>query len=428
MVFLDELTPHAALEPSFTFPSSFVLPRYGGGSVANLPPSIGQLLGTSEGWAGPPLDASLLDPLGKDIERVILLLVDGVGWDRLNEQLARDDAGFHDILAQCGVLKAPITTVAPATTSVATTTVLCDGSTPAEHGMLGYSFLLGQRGVVANALFWHPVGKKNAEHGELEAWGLNPETFLSVPSTAEVLAHADIPMRVVMPGSFQRSPLSRMRPRGAEVDGYLNSVDMWLKLGQWLEDTAGRKAYAYAYYADFDSLSHRDGKNAVFWDALWREFVFHLKQFIGSLSARQRRGTLLLLTADHGHVVTPPHERTFLQDHPTLMELSTLPPGGEPRQTYWYARPGCKADLLAYAREALIDDFIAIDAAEALAAGLYGDPNRLHPDASRRLGDMVLLAKGPHTLWDAADERIMLGMHASLEAEEMVVPLIGLRL
>lgn len=421
------LPPSPNKSLSSLLPDSFVAPQYDGRSIANLPATVGHLLGVTEGWVGAGLEASLLESLGNDIERVVLLLIDGLGWNRLQAQLERDDAGFEDVLGLYGVLNMPITSVAPSTTSVATTVILGDGAAPAETGMLGFSFVLAELGLIANMLFWYPAGKRNPLHGELEGWGLEPETFLRTPSAAEVLAQANVPMRVVMPKTYSDSPLSRMRPRGAEVDGFINATDMWFKLGSWLEETAGKKAYAYVYYPDFDTLSHRDGCDAPVWEELWTDFSFQVARFFAGLTASQRSKTLFLLTADHGHVVTPPQAGRFLQDYPKLLEHSLVTPGGEPRHLYLYARAGHKAELLAYARAQLANEFVALDGAEALAAGLYGDPARLHPDAVRRVGDVVLLAKGSHFLWDKRNRDTLLGLHGSLTEDEMLVPLIGLR-
>ena len=408
-------------------PPPFVPPRYGEASIANLPATVGNLLGVQEGWASPALESNILNAFGDDLERVVLLLVDSLGWTRLEEQLKREDAGFSELLERHGVAHLPITSVAPSTTAVATTVILGNGATPAETGMVGYAFLLAQLGVVANMLFWYPAWKQGGALGELETWGLKPETFLETPSVAEVLKSANIATHVVMPEAYKDSPLSRMRPRAAEVEGYVNAADMWHKLGRWLEDTAGKKAYAYAYYPDFDTLSHRDGSDAPVWNALWFEFVFHLNRFVSGLSAQQRKKTLFLITADHGHVVMPVEGRQFLQDYPRLLELCSVMPGGETRHYYLYARSGCKKALLEYAQTHLSDIYVVLDTEEALQAGLYGNPARMHPDTPRRLGDVVLLAKGKGYLWGAEPERVLLGMHGSLLSDEMTVPLVALR-
>ena len=410
------------------FPESFVLPHYDGRSIANLPATIGSLLGAPEGWASPALDAKVLEPLPHDIERVVLLLVDGLPWWRLQQQLEQQNEGFNELFAGYGRIFTPITSVAPSTTCVATTVILGNGANAAETGMMGYQFLLPQQGVMANMLFWHPAGRTKERYGELVDWGLQPEGFIPTPTLAEQLSQGGATMRVIMPSLYKSSPLSRMQMRGAQIDGYLNAADMWLKLGGWLGETSGRRSYAYAYYPDFDSLSHRDSPDAPFWSYLWQEFMWHLRQFVAGLTPQQRQKTLLLITADHGHLTTALSERIYLHHHKPLLDMCAMIPGGEPRHLYLYARHGAKDDLLAYARTALGQQFVALDAQDALVAGLFGDPSRLHPETERRMGDVILISKGASYLWERGKQQILLGKHGGLEAEEMLVPLIALGL
>ncbi len=403
-----------------------VTPRYENQSIANIPATIGRLLGVNRGYSSPPLHDDILKGLGTDINRVILMVVDGLGFDRLGRQLQTDDQGFSKILKNHGLSYSPITSVSPSTTCVATSVLLSNGATAAEMGMMGYMFLLPQLALVANMLFWLPAYKANARIGELVEWGIKPEEFLPNPSMAQTLANLKTTMRVVMPEAYKNSPLSRMQLRGAEVDGYIGASDMWLKLKNWLTETSDKKAYAYAYYPDFDTLSHRDTANAEIWNALWREFNFQLKNFIDSLSNSERRKTVFLLTADHGHVSTPLEKRVYLEDHRFLLDNSIMMPGGEPRQTYLYAKNGQKQALINYVKEQL-PSFLALDADEALEAGLYGSIKNIHPEASRRLGDVILLSKDESYLWPKAVKRKMLSKHGGLLPDEAIVPFIALR-
>jgi hypothetical protein len=415
------------VKPSLPTPTAAtVWPRYDGGSLANLPPTIGRLLGVEEGWVAPGLDTDLVADTD-EIERVVLVLLDGVGWHRLTRQLG-EDASVLELLQPYHPSLRSITSVSPATTSVATTTLWCNGAAPAEHGMLGYTFLLPEAGLVANLLFWIPAWKPGARYGELESWGLKPEAFLPVPSIAQVLASGGVKTTAFLPAGIAKSPLSRLQMRGAEVEGYVNAADLWLKLSGWLDKTSGGRAYAYAYYPDFDSLSHRDGPEARFWPFLWRELAFHLEGFFKRLTSKERRGTLLLLTSDHGHVASPLEKRVVVQDHPDLTRRLALTPGGEARHTYLYARSGHAEAVHDYVTERLADRFMLLDAEEALAAGLYGPPERLHPETPRRLGDFILLPKGGNYLWMKQLETTFYGLHGGLEADEMLVPLLALRL
>jgi hypothetical protein len=407
-------------------PKRWVLPRYHGRSVANLPATVGTLLGVTEGWASPALEPALLAKLPKRVKRVVLLLVDGLPWWRFEQQLAADDAGFHELYHRYGLTCEPLTSVAPSTTSVATTVIFGNGACAAETGMLGYQFLLPSLGVVANMLFWHPAGRAKARVGELTGWGLKPEDFVPSASLAQQLAAGGVPTRVIIPAPYTESPLSRMQLRGAQLEGYLSSVDMWLKLRGWLGETGA--GFAYLYYPDFDSLSHRDSPDAAFWPELWVAFVWQLRRFVAQLSPKERRETLLMITADHGHLSTPVAQRRYFQDHPELLQMCALIPGGEPRHLYLYARHGAKGELLEYARAQLADRFVALDAEAALSGGLYGDTARMHPETPRRLGDVVLLAKGGACFWDKQNERVLLGKHGGLEPEEMLAPLVVLDL
>ncbi len=409
-------------------PDGFVLPRYDGRSIANLPPTIGTLLGVDEGWVAPPLHSDLLDGLGEGIERVILLVVDGVGWRRMWEVVEQQDPAFREFLAERGARAMPITSVSPATTSVATTTLWCNGAAPAEHGLVGFSFLLMEQAAVCTLLFWKPIGHQEGGYGELETWGLQPETFLTVPSIAQLLAQGGVKTSVLSPQAIMSSPLSRMQMRGAEVKGYQNTTDLWLSLESWLEASAGTRGYCYAYYPDFDMFSHRDSPIHRSWEALWRELRFQMSHFLDRLSPEARGKTLLLLTADHGHVHSPKERRILPRDHPELLRHFMLYPGGEPRHNFLYLRDGHRAAARAYVEAHLADSFHLLDGHEALHAGLYGPPERLHPDAERRIGDLVMLSKGGAMLWTVSPDRMYYGMHGSLEADEMIVPLIALRL
>lgn len=407
-------------------PDSYVLPRYDGRSILNLPATIGALLGCETGWVAPPLEEALWADLKDGVERVIFLLVDGIGWRRLWTVLNRYDTKFIRWLNGRGATVFPITSIAPSTTSVATTTLWGNGAAPAEHGMLGYTFLLAEQSALCNMLSWHPVGGGN--YGELKYWGVEAESFLPTPSIAQLLALGGVKTTTIMPQQIVNSPLSKMHMREATVRGYLNDADLWLQLRKWLKYTQKERAYCYAYYPDFDTFSHRDGPDNFSWVALWRTFRHHLTNFLQYLNTDLSRNTLLLISADHGHVFCPTFKRTLLESHPDLARHLTLMPGGEPRHSFLYARAGHRDAIRDYYHRHLVADFHLLEAADALQAGLYGPPERLHPDTERRIGDFVLLSKKAATFYHKAPNKSLLGMHGSLEPEEMIVPFIAVRL
>ncbi len=410
------------------FPDA-VWPRYDGGSILNLAPTLGQWLGVEGGWAAAPLDRALQPGGRPGTERVVVLVLDGLGYRRLaRHRGAGGGDALERLLARFDGRVERLTSVSPATTSVATTCLLGNGSAPGRSGMLGFRQRLPGPGVVANMLLWRPDGDREARVGDLERWGVVPEDFLSEPGLFQVLARGGVGGAAFLPARIRSSPLSRMQLRGVEVRGTLHPADLFAQLGEWLAATAGRRGVAYGYLTEFDSLSHRDGPQAPTWDALALSIVADLERAVAGWPAAARRGARLWITADHGLVQTPPENRTLAPALAPLRTLMCAPSGGEARHTYLYARPGAAGELRAAAGEALGEGFVVLDGQEALRAGLYGSPSALHPEASQRVGDAVILARGPHSLWLDDPDTVLHGMHGSLEPEEMEVPWMTLRL
>lgn len=156
------------------------------------------------------------------------------------------------------------------------------------------------------------------------------------------------------------------------------------------------------------------------------------RELLQPLSPAARKGTVLLIMADHGQVNGPREEQHFLEDYPELADLLLMRPSGEPRLVYLYARQGAQADLLTGLNEQLGHALLALPAQEALEAGLFGPPP-FAADAGARLGDVVAVLRGGHTLFetrlrDGHNAEVLFGRHGSMTAAEMAVPWIAMRL
>lgn len=411
-------------------PGSWVWPDYAQGSLANIPATVGGLLGAQGPWRSAPLARELSSD---GATRVVLLLVDGVSQRLLQRLVGTTNTTLTRLLARYGALPGgelppPITSVSPSTTTAATTVIQADGGAPGALGVVGFTQRLPRQGVVANMLFFQPVHDRGAQLGDLERWGVTPEQMRGAPSIYQLLAAAGVHGYGLAPSNIYRNPLSRLQFEGAQVRGYVDWVDMLTLLGAHLEATAGEPSFTYAYMPDFDSLMHRDGEASPSVPRLFEAFVRELERTLHGLSPAAREGTLFLITADHGHATTPVAEQRYLEDLPQLRRLMGTSEAGEPRHVFLYAAANRVEELHAAAEDELGGGFAVLRGADALAAGLYGDPLTLHPEADRRVGDVVLLAKGGATLWPDRRQARLLGMHGSLEPEEMLVPFLPLRL
>lgn len=401
------------------------LPEYAGGSILNLPAEIGRLLGVPDGWTSPPLAGGV----GVDtaaVRRVALLLIDGLGWMRLR-RVAAEDPRWQRIIARHGGAQRALTSVVPATTTVATTALLSNGAAPVRSGMLGYSQRLPALGRVADMLYWRTVEPPGRRPEPLERLGLAPETFLPTPSLFQTLARGGVTCEALLPAAIRHSPLSRMQFRGAVPRGTAGLEDALRQLGALLAERPEVR-FAYAYHPDLDAVSHREGPDGAAWQASFAAIVATLDGWLASLPDAARRGTLVLVTADHGLVPTPPHRRRLLASLEALRPLLAGPPGGEARHVHLYARPGLAEALLDAAGRALGEDFIVLSGPRAVRAGLYGAPDRRHPEADDRVGDVVVLALGEGSLWTDEPATVLRGMHGALDEREMRVPLLALPL
>ena len=405
-------------------PEEFILPHYSGYSIANIPATVAALLGVELAGAAPPLPAHLWADLATGVQSVVIVLLDAVGYLHLRRMLSEEDSALRR-LAQAGRL-APLTSVFPSTTVVALTT-LWTGRTPLGHGFLGTKLLLSDQGVLANMLHLSPAAHRQPE--ELLDWGWEPEEFVTVPSLAQQLTAGGAQAVAHTPLPFIGGGLTRIFLRGmTSVRGYVGFSDMWVNLRRTIIQRRGKPLFASAYWGSTDSIAHLYGPDAEPFRAELHHLARSLDEdFLAPLPAAAQEGTLLIITADHGQTATPPERAVRLSDHPALQQMLLIPPAGEPRAAYLYVRPGQADALRAYVAEFLADRFLLLEMDRALAAGLFG-PEEPTPELRARLGDFLLLARNDSRLIVGEEPMPFHGHHRSLTREEMLVPLLMVRL
>jgi hypothetical protein len=404
-------------------PEEFVLPDYGGRTLANVPATVAAWLGAPLTGL-PPLYEPLWQPVGNSIKRVVVLLLDSLGWNILQPLLPELEPLMKEV-----TLFDRITSIFPSTT-VAALTSLWTGYAPAQHGLVGLRLFFPEQAVLGQMLRFSPNFALFPD--SLIDAGVDPERFLHVPGFAEQLAEAGIPAYSFKGYSIIDSALSRMHDRGVtESYGVETFADLMVQIRSLLERTAGHPLYAYGYWSSIDSLSHIRGYDHPSIVAELRGMVYQIRrELLDKLTLAARRDTLLCILADHGQVISSPADHVYLKSHPELMRLLLMRPAGEPRTAYFYARQGRQADLLAYLNDHLNDTLAAIPSHLALEAGLLG-PKPYAPEALLRLGDLLVTMRHNHVLL-TADEidkaGDMPGRHAGMTAAEMFVPWLVFRL
>ncbi len=409
---------------NFSLPGEFLLPEYEGGSIANVPATIAGLLGAPFNGL-PPLRADLWQPLAGGVRRVVLFVVDSLGWQLVEQERP----SFAALMAGKTAVLQPITSIFPSTT-VAALSSFWTGVGPAQHGLVGLRLLMPEYGTITQFIRFTPDFGKYPD--ALVEAGLNPETFLAVPGVAQQLHAADIPTYRFKDYALINSALSKMHGRGvADSFGAVSVADLLVRLRQFLHEKAGQPMFIYAYWPTIDTLMHNHGWDhpAVF--AEMRAIFQQLKsEFLDALSPAARAETVLILTADHGQMTCPPAHYIHYKDHPELEAMLLMRPSGESRAPYFHARQGRQQDVLRYLQDHLSHAMFAITGAEALAAGLLG-PAPHAPQVELRVGDVIGIMRHDYAFVTAQDMKHadrLLGRHGGLTRPEMLATYLAMRL
>jgi hypothetical protein len=251
---------------------------------------------------------------------------------------------------------------------------------------------------------------------------------LPVPSLASLLAKRGIITGAVYYAGFRNSGFSEMLYRGvAETRVHFHASDFWVQLRHLLAATRGQRALLTAYWGGLDKLAHDYGPQTEQADAEFRSIDRLLeKELLAFLPPEDREGTLLLLTADHGQIHIPDERIVRAKEHPGLSRHLAVPIVGESRAAFIHPRPGRAGDIAHYLSETFPGWFVTLESDRALEAGLFGRP--IYDEARARAGELLVLPKGAHAIEHGRAPVSLVGRHGGLTPEEMLVPLLGLRL
>lgn len=390
-------------------------PAYRGGSISNLPASIGSWLGYP-GFGQAPLTGEYLQPFQPQYQNVVVMLVDGLGLEYFRQFL--EEEPWKGWLPQACLTA--LSSVVPSTTTAALTS-LWTGVPPALHGIMGYEMWLKEYGIISNMILQSPASF-NGDIGSLQRAGFAPAAFLPVPTLGSYLTDRGVDVFAFQPASIARSGLSTMLLGGAQTVAYRNLSDLWVSLEEVLERQHGKPAYTYVYWSDLDELSHRFGPRD---DRVMLEFATFsrtLQRFISRRLKQANGSTLWILMADHGQIPTAVNSHYELRSQPDLLDDLVMVPSGENRLPYFYLRPGRESHVLETFERVWPGEFLSMPSAEALAGGLFG-PGKPYSKVLDRLGDRIVFPQGDAYLWWADKVNPLLGRHGGLSPQEMLVPL-----
>ncbi len=419
----EDLTSLLASRPqNLPWADGFVAPAYDGRSIVNLAAAVVAGFG-AEPPGGPVLAIPEVVEGLRSARKVVLFVIDALGYEFFRAHLeAEPDSVWHGL---AGAVY-PLTSVFPSTT-VAALTSLWTARPPLAHGLLAYELLLKDLGLTAKMIELTPSVSREPEW-LIRSGLIKPEEFMPLPLISQVLSGAGVDVYGLMFRPYWRSGLTQMHLRGVNQLGYFTLTDLMVTLRDFLNDRTAGPFYLWVYWAGLDTLGHMYGVDLPRLRAEFEEVGRLLRDLVlSNLTPAARDGLLLLVTGDHGMVTTPEESTLMARSEPDLMRPLAFLPTGEGRAAFLYVRPGGEAEVRAYFAGQHPGRFVVWSGREALRAGLFG-PGEPPDYTLDRVGDLVVVARGSNAIYWGVAPNQMRGRHGGIEFEEMVVPLIRLRL
>lgn len=348
--------------------------------IANLPNSILKKFGIKTVGETLPLMDKYLK---KDYRNIVLLLLDGMGKTILENHL--NEAGpFRTHLA--GIYKSVFLS-----TTVAATTSAMSGLQPCEHSWLGWDCYYPQIDKNVTVFLNTIQGTKEQAADYNVASTYTPyENVVTKIKNAGGQAYGCAPFLPPFPQDFK---------------GICDSI-------KELCNEPGKK-YIYAYWNQPDGLLHRKGCTSK----IVGEALESLEKGVSKL-ADELEDTLVIVTADHGHIDT---DFVVLQDYPNIMDCLIRLPTLEPRALNLFVKEDEKKFFEQEFNKEFGEKFILMPMEEVIGKKLFGT-GVPHKNFREMLGNYLAIATGDLTIY-YTDERWK-SMHGSLTEDEMLIPLI----
>jgi len=359
-------------------------PNYGE-SIVSLSNSLRLHYGCEAFHPGlPALDEALEKHAYK---HVILLVLDGMGQAQL--ETLPEDAFLRRHWKQS------ISSVFPPTT-VAAISSIETGLTPAETGWLGWCQWFGEIGHVVD-VFTGRDSEREKEH-----------------------FHKPNPGPAYMPKSalwedITKTGLAQGHCLMSHRGHYKSSRDMTRKLLR-IGRKEGRR-FTYCYCNEPDSTLHVHGSG--------RKAGRKIKQLNKACArlARRMRDTLLIITADHGHIDIARH--MSVAEHPALLDTLRCGVDIEARALGCRVKPGRESDFVRAARAAFGDDTEILSREDMLKLQIFGnlDGEKDYPRLLERMPDFLLLPPTGAEISRGAGKGFK-SSHGGSDPREMEVPVV----
>lgn len=321
-------------------------------------------------------------------KNVVTILYDGMGTNIIDRVLDKESFLIKNRIKN-------ITTVFPATTVAATTSILT-GLNPVETGMLGWDIYYKEIDKIITTFLNYekadpeckvlPEAKKYKEK-----YMITKSIMSEINSKGKYTGHGLFP--------FGKSPYKDLNDMYNLIEQKCNEPD---------------KKYIYAYCEDPDSTMHELGTDCE----KVKNIITDINNKVEQLS-KKLKDTIIFIIADHGHKDI---ENIFLSDYPDILECLIRNTSLEPRAVNFFVKEEKKQEFVKLFNKYFSEDFDLYNKEEVINSKLFGDgtENPIFKDA---LGDFLAIAKTDKALLHIGNH-VLNSHHAGYTEDEIMIPLI----
>jgi predicted AlkP superfamily pyrophosphatase or phosphodiesterase len=288
-----------------------------------------------------------------------------------------------------------ITTVFPATT-VAATTSMMTGLNPVETAMLGWDMYY--KDIDKTITTYLNSEKSDPEHKPLqEAIEYKNKHMITKSIMEEINERGTGSSYTLFP--FGPNP-------------YVDIDDMYSKI-KVLCNEDGKK-YIYAYDTEPDHTMHELGNDVEEINKIVENINYKVEELSKSIN-----DTIIFVIADHGHKNI---ENIMLENYPDIVECLKRNTSIEPRAVNFFIKKDKKQEFPMLFNKYFGNDFDLYTKEEIISSKLFGDSteNEVFRDI---LGDYLAIAKtNKALLYDGSE--VLKSHHAGYTDDEIYVPLI----
>ena len=323
----------------------------------------------------------------KKPENVVVILFDGLGSRILDRTLEEDSFLRKHKLKE-------ITTVFPATTTAATTSMQT-GLNPSEHGYLGWNVYISPIDKVITLYLESEKGKITKD-----------EDFLKIKD--KFYKFKSIPEQIEEQGLGQGIELYPFQKT------IYNGLDDMLEQIYNCTKEKGKK-YIYAYDTEPDHTMNDYGPDSIEAKRLIEERNTKIEELCKNL-----KNTILFIVADHGHKKV---EHIFLNQYKDLLDTLKITTSIEQRATSFHIKEGKKEEFKRLFDKYFGKYFKLYTKEEIINDNLFG-PGEYHSLFTDNLGDFLAIAEDSNKCFITDGDDVLVSQHAGYTDDEIYIPLI----